>query len=265
MQIRTIVLLAAASSCALAQTGTPAQPSAYEISKMNANNVCRIYFERPKPGDVAGFEQSRKQHFQFHKSQGDTWTWNVYEITTGENMGMYVVSTCGHGWKDLDAWDQKMGEGDTKNANDVMGPHLAMTSGSVYTVRGDMSLADPKAPPAKLVTVSIFHLKPGTADQFAGWVHKMNPLVRNEATRKKNTTWMELSNGGSTPTFVLVTNREGWGELAPPEKANSNRDLGVAAWGQAEYDAGFKQFSDAIASVNTEAAIYRPDLSYNPR
>ena len=262
MQFRSVLLIAAASITALAQN-TPNLPSSQEINKMNANSVCQIYFERPKPGDIAGFEQSRKEHFQFHKSKGDTWTWNVYEVITGDNTGMYVVSTCGHSWKDLDAWEQKMGDADTQNANQVMGPHLMDNKSGVYTVRADISMQPADAPPAKFVTVTVYRIHPGTGDQFVSWISRLNALVRNEPSRQKNTTWMELINGGAGPTFVLVQNRKGWADVAPPEK--SNKDLAVAAWGQEQYDSQYKQFVQTIGSIYTEAAVYRPDLSYNPK
>ena len=102
MRIKTVCLVVSCFCVAssFAQTGSSAGSNTQEINAQNANNVCRIYFSMPKPGMSQQYEAGRKKHMQFHRAQKDTWTWSTFAVETGDNAGMYVTSSCGHGWKD---------------------------------------------------------------------------------------------------------------------------------------------------------------------
>jgi hypothetical protein len=263
VKVRLLALLAlGASIVSLAQTSASNQPTTQEINRINANNVCRIFFQKVKMGSVSQFEQARKQHMQFHKSQGDTWTWHVYQVQTGPNMGMYVTSTCGHTWKDFDTWEQKMGEADAQDAEQKMGPYLAEQSSAFYVYRADLSVAPANRPPTRLVGVSIYQLKPGMSDQFTAAVRQIGELVKADPSRPKNAGWLDLMNGGPANTYVLLLDRQGWADFAPLDK--TNRDLANAAMGKEQADALYKRITDSIESVHTESAMFRPDLSYVP-
>src|SRR5437868_14488968 len=115
MRIPIISLVVASlcvGSCMAQAGGAAAGSSTQAINAQNANNVCRIFFQTPKPGMDQQFEAARKKHNAFHRAQKDTWTWNTFAIQTGDNTGTYVTSTCGHAWKDFDAWEAKMGKVD---------------------------------------------------------------------------------------------------------------------------------------------------------
>ena len=120
------------ATCA-AQSGTAVGSNTQAINEQNANNVCRIFFQTPKPGMDSQFEAARKKHNAFHGSQKDTWTWNTFAVQTGDNTGTFVTTTCGHSWKDFDDWEAKMGKADAADAGasigpDVQGGRMASTS-----------------------------------------------------------------------------------------------------------------------------------------
>ena len=58
-------------------------------------------------GMRAQLEAGRAKHMAWHKQQGDTWTWHVWEVTTGPETGSYIVVSPNHQWQDLDAWAAK--------------------------------------------------------------------------------------------------------------------------------------------------------------
>src|SRR5436309_2634149 len=105
------------------------------------DKVCEVHVNKVKPGMIAQYEQGRAKHMAWHKSQNDPWTWNVWEITTGENTGNYLVSTCGHEWKDFDT-REKLNADDNVNALATMGDSMAAETMSYYVFRPDASAQD---------------------------------------------------------------------------------------------------------------------------
>src|SRR5690349_23285367 len=105
--LSSLAVLCLATISAVAQNGKPEM-------------VCEVHINKIKPGMTAQYEQGRAKHMAWHKSQKDTWSWNTYEITTGPNTGDYLVSSCGHPWKDFDA-REKFNVADSQNALATMG------------------------------------------------------------------------------------------------------------------------------------------------
>ena len=221
------------------------------------NTVCRIFFTTPKAGSVTQLEEARKKHFQFHRQHADTWSWVTYQIETGEHTGTYVTSTCGHNWKDFDDWERKMGKEDAADAAAGMGPFSEKTWNSFYTWRGDLSRATPGGEPAPMLAVTIFHLKPGTVATFEGAIKKVDAAL-DKAGRPKTSSWLELSNGGEGPEFVVTNARQGFAEFAPQAKTLAELLTENGENGQEV----MRTISDSIAGQWSEAAVYRPDLSY---
>ena len=261
MHVLLVVMgsLCAVSGWSQTSSGTGAATT-QAINAQNANSVCRIYFQKPKAGMTAQFEQARKQHFQFHKSHSDTWIWHTAVVETGDHTGTYVVSTCGHAWKDFDDWEKKMGKEDMADAMSSMGPTLEENINSFYVYRTDMSLATPMLTAAPMEAVTIYQLHPGATDDFIGAVKKINDALRKEQTWPKTSGWLQLANGGEGPEFVLVSERQGWADYAPRDKSVS--DVLTANYGKEGTDAIYKTLRDSTARIWTETAVHRQDLSY---
>lgn len=248
-----------------AQTGTtPAAPQSNTaaINQQNANNYCRIFFSTPKPGATSQFEAGRKKHNQFHASQRDTWTWNTWLIDTGENAGTYVTSSCGHAWKDFDDWEAKMGKADTADGNINLTPNVQNGRNGFYVYRADMSLAPPNQQPAPMTAVTIYVLRPGTAPDFVAAMTRVRDALNKQPDWPKTSGWLQLVNGGEGPTFVLLSARKNYADFAPLPK--TPQDVITEAYGKAEADSIMKTIRDSTAHLFTEAATYRPDLSYVP-
>jgi hypothetical protein len=230
------------------------------INQMNANNVCRVFFSVPK--DPNQFEAARKKHNMFHQSQKDTWTWNTWLIDTGENNGTYVTSSCGHSWKDFDDWEAKMGKADTADAAASLAPVTQSTRNGFYLYRADMSLQPPGQPISPMVAVSVYVLHPGAAPDFIAAIKRINAALAKQSDWPKTSGWLQLMNGGDAQTFVLLSNRKNYADFAPlPKTVN---DVLTEAYGKEQSDAIQKTIRDATVRLYTEAATYRPDLSYTP-
>ena len=257
-------MLAAAllSAACWAQSSATTGNTTAAINAQNANNVCRVYFFKPKPGADAQYEAGRKKHMQFHRTQKDTFTWGTWLIQTGENTGTYVTSTCGHAWKDFDEWEKRMGKADTADSNINLVPNAGATWDGFYVERADLSLAPPNRPPAAMTAVTIYVLKPGAAPDFIGAVTKINAALQKSSDIPKNSTWLQLINGGEGPSFVLLSDRNSYADMAPGPK--SIIDAVTDAYGQETSDQIFKTIRNSTAHVSTELAEYRADLSYVP-
>src|SRR5947209_20617594 len=168
MRTKTVCLvvscLCVASS--FAQTGSSAGSNTQEINAQNANNVCRIYFSMPKPGMSQQYEAGRKKHMQFHRAHKDTWTWSTFAVETGDNAGMYVTSSCGHGWKDFDEWEARMGKADTADGATNLSLYGQSGSNGFYVYHSDMSLAPSNQAAAPMTAVTVFVLHPASGAEF---------------------------------------------------------------------------------------------------
>lgn len=111
-----------------------------------------------------------------------------------------------------------------------------------------------------MLAVTIFELKPGSSESFEGSIKKINAAL-DKAGRPKTSSWLELSNGGEAPTFVVTNSRQGFADFAPQAKTlrtllTENGENGEAV---------MRTIYDGTVSIRTEAAVYRPDLSYPPK
>jgi hypothetical protein len=244
------------------QTGPATGGNTAAINAQNAHNVCRIYFSTPKAGASDQYEAGRKKHMQFHRAQKDTWTWNTFLIDTGDNAGTYVTSSCGHAWKDFDDWENRMGKADTADGAINLSPYVQGGRNGIYVYRSDMSLAPADAAPAPMTAVTIYVLHPGAAPDFVAAVGKINEALRKQPDFPKTSGWLQLINGGETPTFVLLNPRQNWAEFAPLPK--TALDILNETYGKEQADAIMKTVRDSTAHLFTEAATYRADLSYAP-
>ena len=71
MRIPVMTLAVAAlfiATCA-AQSGTAVGSNTQTVNEQNANNVCRIFFQTPKPGMAQQFEAARKKHNTWRPSR----------------------------------------------------------------------------------------------------------------------------------------------------------------------------------------------------
>jgi hypothetical protein len=223
-------------------------------------SVCEVHINKIKPGMTAQYEQGRAKHMAWHKAQNDKWSWETWEITTGENTGNYAVVSCGHDWKDFDA-REKFNTEDSANAQATMGASLAAETMSYYVVRGDLAPpSNTTAPPAYL-SVTYFNLKPeGVLDFYEG-VKKVSSAMSKTVPPPPPATWYSLANGGRGPQLALVQERKSIADMAAPAKT---LDVVMEEAYGAQGAATMAALRKGYYSTNTELLHFRADLSYMP-
>ena len=228
------------------------------VAQMPAPTVCEIHLNKVKPGATSQYEQGRAKHMAWHKSQNDTWSWITWEMTTGENTGNYLVSSCNHPWKDFDTRD-KFNVADGANANSTMGAYLAGETMSYYVHRADLSSPMQPGPPPPYIEVIHFFLKPEGFTDFNDAVKKIGAGIAKTNYPVSHADWYQLANGGRGPEMVLVLEHKTIGDLAGPGKPLD------AMMREAYGDQGagiMESLRKAYYRSESELLHFRSDLSY---
>ena len=230
-------------------------------AQQTQNTVLEAHRVTPKAGMRAQLEAGRAKHMAWHKQQGDTWTWHVWEVTTGPETGSYIVVSPDHQWQDFDAWTAKMGKGDTADAAVNLAPYQASSSTSYWVMLADASR--PPAPGGQLVmgTFTTYRIKPGKSDQFRQALRTLKGALE-KANYPRRSIWYSLANGGPTGTYGVFVPRASMAEMALTEP--SMRNVVETALGRTAGEAALDAFSDAVESGSSEMLEFRADLSYLP-
>lgn len=66
------------------------------------NRIAQFTVWRMFPGQENNFQTGVKRHFQWHKSNNDSWDWYGWYIVSGPRTGYFVDATFDHYWSDFD-------------------------------------------------------------------------------------------------------------------------------------------------------------------
>jgi hypothetical protein len=227
----------------------------------STETVCEVHINKVKPGMTAQYEQGRAKHMAWHKAQKDAWSWNTYAITTGENTGAYLISSCGHPWKDFDG-REKFNQADSANANSTMGAYLQAEMMSYYVLRQELSAELKPGPPPAYFSVTSFHLKPEGAVEFREGMKQINEAFKKTNEPRAPWYWYSLANGGPGPEMVLVSERKSLADMAPPSPKTLD-DIMKDAFGD-QGTTTLTNIRKSFYQTNSELLQYRADLSYEP-
>jgi hypothetical protein len=213
-------------------------------------------------GRAFSYSPKIKAEHLARKAIGDTWSFYVWQIVSGEATGDYVVSSYRHTWKEVDESDQLLAGDEDPGGN--VEPYLSSESESYYRYRSDVSLAPQEfLPPAKLAVTRVM-LKPESVNDFLAGIKKVNAAIRKThypiagATR-----WFQLVTGGESPQFLLLSDRANWAAFAPTTDKGLDAMM-EEAYGEAQGASILRAVRSAIRSQYVETWQYREDLSFLP-
>ncbi len=224
-------------------------------------NVGRVVANVPKPGMAKQYEEGRKRHMDWHRKQNDPWTWEVWQVQTGEATGAYLSITFNHTWKDFDTWEEKFGKGDTADAATNLEPYLTMETDSVWIRMTDVSRPPESKEPPKMAAVIHFMVKHGEGADFGYAIRKTHEAI-GKTNWPAHYEWYALANGGEGPHYVLVLPKKSWADMAEIEP--SFPAMLEKAFGRHEAESLLRTFGKSVSREWTEMIVYRPDLSYVP-
>jgi hypothetical protein len=245
----------------LVSAGLAVLVSAVSSAQQPQTTVVEVHRVTPKPGMREQLEAGRVKHMAWHKQQGDTWAWHVWEVITGPDTGSYIIGSPDHQWKDLDGWSAKMAKGDAADAAVNLAPYQASSTMSYWVMLADASRPPAPGAPPVMATLTTYQVKPGKSDQFRDALTTVKGALE-KANFPRRGVWYALASGGPTGTYAVLTPRASMAEMELPEP--SMRQVVETTLGKAASDAAFNAFYDAIESGSSELLEFRSDLSYVP-
>ena len=222
--------------------------------------IAYLHLNRVKSGMTTQYEATRKRHWLWHKKLGDTWSFHVWQIVSGDATGAYIVSSFGHTWKEVDESDRLLAGDEDPGAS--VEPYLDSESESYYRYLSDLSLAPQNFSPAPKLAVTRLLLKPEGINDFVDGVKKIK-----EGIRKTNyplagsLRWYQLVSGGEGPQFLLLSDRANWAAFEPPTDKTLDAMM-EEAYGKEQGTAILRTVRSAIRSQFLETWQYRSDLSF---
>jgi len=228
------------------------------VAQMDENSVSRIIFFSAKEGMSEELEAGIKKHLEWHKKNGDTWTWITWQNIAGQNVGDYGAGTFEHEWKDFDNMDVDE-DADNADVQKHMGPYWNLNAVQYYAHLANVSNPEPE--PSAMGEIVVFNLRQGKAPDFMNLIGKFHEAIQ-KTEWPVNYNWHTLVTGGSHSTFVLVLPRNNWADFAPLEKPFAA--MLEEAVGRIDAAAMLEQFSDCVESQTSSITRTRLDLSYMP-
>jgi hypothetical protein len=65
-------------------------------------NIAHFTIWKPLPGKESNFEAGYKKHLQWHKDNGDQWSWYGWYVILGPRVGWFIDASFNHSWADFD-------------------------------------------------------------------------------------------------------------------------------------------------------------------
>lgn len=217
------------------------------------------FFVSVRIADMPAFEEASKKHVEWHREQGDPWTWATWSAVTGAN-GEYASISSGHTWADFD-----LGVDEAADAADwaetaaeyVQTQQIEMWENLPWGSRP----ADAAAGPPAMVQVFEFAVKPGQDEEFTHVLRKFTEAAESTNWAGRYT-WTRVVSDGGPPQYFLVVPHDSWASFAPLEVTGI--EVMTQAYGDAEARRLFDMFDAAAEQTASRIWAYRADLSYVP-
>lgn len=225
-----------------------------------AKNLAKEYYVKVKPGQGAEFVSALKQHAEWRKQAGDPWTWTVYQVVNGENLGDFIIRSGDHTWADLDSYEDFLAKGSV-DFNKNVGPHIASITNAITSVDTACVNWPANNDEVKLISITTFNLNPGHEWPFSQIVHKFDKAIK-ENNRKANYAFVWTVNGGAGSRVSLVEPYKSWADMEGPKESFGGFTFRV--FGNYEAQKLWDDFNSAISSTESFVLMVRPDLSVLP-
>lgn len=228
----------------------------------SSGEIAYFHLNRVKPSMKAQYETARKRHWVWHQKMQDTWAYHVWQIVSGEASGTYMVCSFGHTWKEVDESDQLVG-GEEDDPAAKVEPYLDAEPESYYRYLPNLSIAPIEgfSPSAKL-SVTRWLVKQEGVESFLAAQAKIRDALAKSGYAG-HLRWFELVDGGETPQFLKLVDRDNWAsyEHPPDENLGSIMDK---TYGKDQAASIMRDVRTAVRSQYVETWQYRPDLSFVP-
>ena len=236
---------------------------AFIPTQTEGQNLSEAWMFTPKPGSGAGFQEAFRSHMDFRRTHGETWSWSMWEVVVGENVGDFMVVSMGHDWADFDSY-QNSGFAET------VGPHWGATVGplvdeiSNVVLQGDttfMKLPEDPAYSAELINLMTFHIIPGKLMAFYEALGQIHEAMTGADMPVYYMGSMPVVGGEGDTYHIAILGRD-WAEFADPDP--SMMEVMAETYGEEEAMAIFTSFGESYHKSESVMLRFRGDLSIIP-
>ena len=212
----------------------------------------------PKAGMKAEFEAGFKAHMEYHQANGETWSYELYEVIAGEDRGTYIGATFGHHWADFDNVPVS-GPEDAADGEVNLTPFR--DGSDVWYTRSLPKLSNPPTTPFKLkyVTLYTIRLKMDKVGQYMQAVEKATEAFRKSEVPLYYIVEVLVA-GGTHPTVYFAVLRENYADFAVEQEHPFDKVL-AEAFGDEVAREILAQAAGAIESEKSQVLLYKPELS----
>jgi hypothetical protein len=232
-------------------------------SGLQAQNLAEGWLLTPKSGSEAGFVEAFKSHMAFRQAQGEPWSWQMWEVIVGENVGDFMVISMGHDWADFDAYENS-------EFLPAASAHFGATVGPLVEDAQNMILqADttfqhmPTDPSYEVgfIQMVTFHLIPGKAMVFHEAMAKLQEAMVDGGMPGY---WVGTAPviGGPGDSYSVAILGRTWADFSEPDP--TMEEMLIDSYGAEEAMAVFTSIMESYHKSESVMLRFRPDLSILP-
>jgi hypothetical protein len=217
------------------------------IALAQNSRLAQFAFWKPKEGQDQQFETGYKQHLNWHRTNGDKWSWYGWFVISGPRDGQFIDATFNHYWSDFDKPIKPAEDGaDNRLHTYPFGDFQAVLKTEYLP---ELSIADSnglKSKYLRLITLSL--------SDFGNGLKVVEKLkAKYQSANLKSLMTYKVMDGSNINQLLLLLG------------FNSYEEFGKAEGLQEEIssiETGLK--FKAISNISSETLVFRPDMSYFP-
>ena len=233
--------------------------------------VTRWLLATVKTGHDLRWEAAFREHVDWRRRRGDTWTWHTYVLVSGDRLGQYLTMSADHAWADFDAPGVSERE-DAADLSSRLGPHLESLHGGFWNEIVDFSRPPDDPPPFPLIQIIDYGIKPGKRAVFERNVEQFGEALDKTGLAAAYLWFVKPHGGAAARTFTRMVPRANWASMAPAPAPGAQSAPGMrgsydamrATFGEAGLQAWIASFGESVEWLTSTLWRYRPDLSYVP-
>ncbi|TDO71216.1 hypothetical protein EV143_10971 [Flavobacterium chryseum] len=210
-------------------------------------NIGQFAIWKPKEGQTKNFENGYKQHLNWHKTNGDSWSWYGWFIISGERYGQFVDATFNLKWSDF---DKPVNPSDDMADNKInVFPYADVQT--VFKVMHLKELSTQDLYSSKFKLTKMLTIKFANSSKTKIVFEELQNFYKSKNIKTVNT--FKIADGGNLNEFIILLGFSNWEEYAASENIMDEISKIES-----------KMNDKVISSVQSETMIYRDDLSYFP-
>ena len=222
-----------------------------------SKNLAKVYYVKVKAGESGAFQTALKQHAQWRMDNGDPWSWNIYQVINGKNMGDFIIRSGGHSWADFDSYQDFNAKGSAEFGKNVS-PYIESITSNINAMDTTNVNWYPNNDEVNLVQVYAYKLKPGQGTAFYKAISEYGKAIKKE-NRKDYYGLIWSVNGGSELVAELVFPYKNWAEMEGPKE--QWRDFTKRVLGEEKAKMVHDEFTNSYSDVYGFIVQLRRDLS----